>query len=80
MTKLEQKLLQLGYRSNEANEYRFWVKRINNKCYIYIYLNEDKTHILNKNVDRMLYSKQDYLEAYDVMQKDLEEIKKYEQA
>ena len=76
MTKLEQKLIELGYETNEANDYRFWVKTI--KCHIFIYLDETRTQILNKTIDRMLFNKVDYQIAFNEMQKDLEVLSEYE--
>ena len=76
MTKLEEKLIELGYKTNEANDYRFWVKTI--KCHIFIYLDETRTQILNKTIDRMLFNKVDYQIAFNEMQKDLEALKEYE--
>lgn len=78
MTKLEQKLLQLGYNRSRFRE-EFYYKRI--KCTIWICLTPDKKQIKLTNIDyRVLETtRADGILAENQLQNDLKELKENEQ-
>lgn len=80
MTKLEEKLIKLGYETNEFLKCAYW-KKIKRDLYIKILFNYDKTKFLRSYIDCCIETQQDIDNlqlAFSVMQKDLEELREYE--
>ena len=85
MTKLEKKLLELGYEKREVfyqnnNIHRTkYIKSVNNVAYIEINVYENYTYSVINEYSITDQSIIDNLQqAFNVMQKDLEELKKYD--
>ena len=80
MTKLEKKLIELGYLYIKHNDY--FKKKYSRFIYISIELDKDKLKVNDYGVDYKTdyFKKQEQLDnlqqAFDIMQKDLEELKK----
>ena len=82
MTKLEEKLLELGYEYINHNHY--YKKRFTKFVYSFIDLNSTNTRINDYGVEtpNNVYRKQEQLDnlqqAFNQLQKDLEVLKEYE--
>lgn len=83
MTKLEEKLIELGYKPfYQSAYYDSFVKRIENigNCNIILDI-ETKKITMSYLVPNTIHNKEqldNLQQAFNVMQKDLEELKKYE--
>ena len=90
MTKLEQKLIELGYELTSIKYKRnkpsmpIYQKKLNNTCHIevhYIFYNKD--WFIHLYVDRSgimcEYELENINDTFNEMQKDLEELKQYEE-
>lgn len=80
MTKLEEKLIELGYRYIEHNDY--FKKKFNRFIYISIELDKDKVNDFGVDYKTDLLRKQKQLDnlqlAFNEMQKDLEVLRDVE--
>lgn len=82
MTKLEEKLIELGYEYVES--INCFGKKHSRFISIFIELNKDKSKVNDYDVEYNIcrFKKQQQIDnlqqAFDVMQQDLEELKKYE--
>ena len=82
MTKLEEKLLELGYKYIES--INCFGKKYSRFISIFIELNKDKSKVNDYDTEYTTYrfKKQEQIDnlqqAFNEMQKDLEELKKYE--
>ena len=80
MTKLEEKLKELGYKQNLIMSYLYYKDM--NICMIYADLNIDRTQCeLQLNGIEPINDDEEFnslFQAYKTMQKDLEELRKYE--
>lgn len=81
MTKLEQKLAELGYRKEQLpNEITIYVKRYNYYFSFVIAINKEKVEnfIYPEHIIYQIHKKDsdNLQQAFDVMQRDLEELKK----
>ena len=76
MTKLEAKLIELGYEQDLQNQYIYIKYKYNNWCLIYVGLNESKTdcYIYIDDIEPICEQRElDSLQqAFNEMQKDLE--------
>ena len=78
MTKLEEKLIELGYKF--VNKYEIWreyTKKIE-KSYLYLTVNNNDLSVKGMISLTNIFSQQDIdnlQQAFDVMQEDLEELK-----
>ena len=81
MTKLEEKLKELGYKQNLIMPYLYYKNM--NICIIYADLNIDRTQCkLQLNGIEPINDDEEFnslFQAYNTMQKDLEGLKKYEE-
>lgn len=77
MTKLEQKLIELGYNCLNSND-RLYYKCF--KCTIWIILSSDKNKIKGTNIDYKVLAttRADGILAEYQLQSDLKELKEYE--
>ena len=85
MNKLEQKLIELGYKPYEHFMLiHSFIKIYNDKWNLIIETGWDETYVIECYVDldgTAIYTQQDIdnlQQAYNTMQKDLQELKKYE--
>ena len=73
MTKLEKKLVELGYEWNTLE--KAWIKKINLICWIYLYHKYWIPHHIHYINDFSIQEEIDNLQlAFDVMEKDLKEL------
>ena len=78
MTKLEEKLIQLGYHWNTVE--KAWIRPINKVLWIYLFHKNWIPHHVHFVNDFCCQEEiNDLQQAFDVMQNDLEELKKYEE-
>lgn len=77
MSKLEEKLIELGYKEFVEEWY---IKRIDNaEIHIYIGMKKIASDIDYKKLISTQQDLDNLQQAFDIMQKDLEELKKYEE-
>ena len=80
MTKLEQKLIELGYEKETIGLFR-WFKNIKDDWFILMNLNCENDEIQEYWIDCYISTEQDMKDiqqAFNQLQNDLKELKKYE--
>lgn len=82
MITLKEKLIELGYKKLDWSRV-YYIKQIKESIEINIVVSYNCRKIENYYIDATIENKEDYKaveQAFDVMQKDLEELKNYEES